>query len=210
MLSNDAKKAPASYFVCLAYCLAILVAGPSVGAERTPEVPPASAVPESYVLGPGDVIDVFVWRNPDLTVTVPVRPDGRITTPLAEDILVSGKTTMQAAREIEETLREYVKNPQVNVIVTTALSSQRQVRVVGQVQNPRGLQYVDGMTVLDAVLAVGGLGQFAAGNRSKIVRTIDDKETEIKARIGDILDGDLKTNRLLKPGDILVVPQSRF
>jgi polysaccharide export outer membrane protein len=173
--------------------------------------PATSAVAPDYLIGPGDTLQVFVWRNPDLSVTVPVRPDGKISTPLVEDMLAVGKTPSALARDIEKALGEYVKSPQVNVIVTVPASVFSQIKVIGQVLHPQSVPYRDGMTVLDAVLAVGGLGQFAAGNRAHIVRTVDGKPQEIKIKLDSLVNnGQMDQNLTLKPGDVLVVPESRF
>jgi len=173
--------------------------------------PASSAVPGDYVIGPGDTIQVFVWRNPDLTVTVPVRPDGKISTPLVEDMVAVGKTPSHLARDIETALAQYVKSPEVNVIVTIPMSAFSQVKVIGQVLHPQSLAYREGMTVLDAVLAAGGLSQFAAGNRSLLERKHDGKTQQIKIKLDSLVNsGDLKQNIPLEPGDVLVVPESRF
>lgn len=188
-----------------------LVVAPHAHSQGAPEAPPASAVPDDYIIGPGDSLNVFVWRNPELTVTIPVRPDGKVSTPLVEDMVAVGKTPAQLARDIEVVLAEYVKQPQVNIIVQTAASAFSQVKVVGQVTRPTALAYREGMTVLDAILEVGGLGPFAAGNRSRIVRTENGKQREIKVRLDALLNkGDLKHNVALQPGDVLVVPESMF
>lgn len=182
---------------------------PTTGAR--PDAPAASVVGTEYIIGPGDSLQVFVWRSPELSTTVPVRPDGRISTPLVEDMVAVGKTPSTLARDIEGVLSEYIRSPQVNVIVTNAVSTFSQVRVLGQVTTPQAVPYRAGMTVLDVVLAVGGLGEFAAGNRSKIVRVENGKKREIKVRIGDLVDkGDVRQNFALQPGDVLVVPESRF
>ncbi len=168
-------------------------------------------VAENYLIGPGDTLHVYVFQNDELSVTVPVRPDGKISTPLVEDMVAVGKTPTQLARDIEKSLAEYVKSPKVNIVVTNALSIYSQVRVIGQVLKPQSLPYRDGMTVLDAILAVGGLGQFAAGNRAHLVRTENGKETDIKLKLDSLVNsGDMKQNLALKPGDVLVVPESRF
>jgi polysaccharide export outer membrane protein len=173
--------------------------------------PAESKVSDDYMIGPGDTIQVFVWRNPELTTTVPVRPDGKITTPLVQDMVAVGKTPSLLARDIEKVLAEYVRTPQVNVIVTQPTSAFSQVKIIGQVVRPQSIAYRDGLTVLDAVLAVGGLGPFAAGNRGKVVRTENGKPREIKVKIASLVnDGDLKHNIQLQPGDVIVVPESMF
>src|SRR5271155_3214674 len=170
-----------------------------------------TAVSPDYLIGPGDTLQVFVWRNPDLTVTVPVRPDGKISTPLVEDMVAVGKTPSQLARDIEKALAVYVKSPEVNVIVTLPASAFSQVKVIGQVLHPQAIPYRSGMTVLDAVLAVGGLSQFAAGNRAHLMRNVNGKAEEFKVKLGALVnDGDMKQNLALQPGDVLVVPETRF
>lgn len=164
-----------------------------------------------YRLGPGDVIQVFVWRNPELSITVPVRPDGKISTPLVDDLVAVGKTPSELARDLEKTLSEYVLTPKVNVIVTGSLSAANQVKLIGQVKSPQSIPYRAGMTVLDAVMAVGGLTEFAAGNRAHILRKAPDgKEQFIKVRVADLVKGKLKGNIAVSPGDVLVVPESMF
>jgi polysaccharide export outer membrane protein len=188
---------------------AAFAADPTPTPEPTPAAP--AAVSPDYLIGPGDSVQVFVWRNPDLTVTVPVRPDGKISTPLVENMVAVGKTPSQLARDIESALSVYVKSPEVNVIVTIPASVFSQVKIIGQVLHPQALPYREGMTVLDAVLAVGGLGQFAAGNRAHLVRTVNGKTQEIKIKLeGLVNDGDMKQNLRLQPGDVLVVPETRF
>lgn len=175
------------------------------------QVPAEQTVSADYLIGPGDTLQIFVWRNPELTATIPVRPDGKITTPLVQDMVAVGKTPSQLSRDIEQVLSEYIRSPQVNVIVTNPVSTFSQVKVIGQVVNPQSLPYREGMRVLDAVLAAGGLGQFASGNRAKIVRKIDGKDKELRVRLDDLINrGNLEHNLELKPGDVLVVPQSFF
>jgi polysaccharide export outer membrane protein len=191
----------------LASLTAAIPAGPAAAAEAT--VSPA--VSPDYRIGPGDTLKVSVFQNDELTATLPVRPDGKISTPLVEDMVAVGKTPSQLARDIEKSLAEYIKAPKVSVVVTIALSVYSQVKVIGQVKTPQSLPYRDGMTVLDAVLAVGGLSQFAAGNRARLVRTENGKQTEIKVKLDALLnDGDMKQNLALKPSDVLVVPETRF
>lgn len=178
--------------------------------EQAP-APAESKVTNDYMIGPGDTLQVFVWRNPELTTTVPVRPDGKISTPLVEDMVAVGKTPSQLARDIETVLGEYVRSPQINVIVTQPASAFSQIKVIGQVARPQSIAYRDGLTVLDAVLAVGGLGPFAAGNRAKIVRAENGKQREIKIKLSALVnDGDMRQNLPLQPGDVIVIPESRF
>lgn len=191
--------------VCLAALFSAQAIFPASAADTPPPVSP------DYLIGPGDTLEVFVWRNPDLTVTVPVRPDGKISTPLVEDMVAVGKTPSGLARDIEKALAVYVKSPQVNVIVTVPASAFSQVKVIGQVVHPQALAYRSGMTVLDAVLAVGGLSQFAAGNRAHLVRNVNGRSQEFKVKLEALVnDGDMKQNLMLQPGDVLVVPETRF
>ena len=209
-----------SSLFCALFLLSVLSALPhDVLAQATPAAvaSPASApamatqVPDDYVIGPGDSLQIYVFRNPELTVTVPVRPDGKISTPLVEDMVAVGKTPSALARDIENVLSQYVRSPQVNVIVTQAQSASSKVQVIGQVLHPQSIPYRAGMKVLDAVLAAGGLSEFAAGNRSVLVRMVDGKEQRTKIKLDNLLNhGDMNQNLSLRPNDTLVIPQSRF
>jgi polysaccharide export outer membrane protein len=169
------------------------------------------AVTPDYLIGPGDSLHVFVFQNEELSTTVPVRPDGKISMPLVEDMVAVGKTPSQLARDIEKSLAVYVKTPKVNVVVMQAMSIFSQVKVIGQVVKPQALPFREGMTVLDAILAVGGMSQFAAGNRAHLVRTENGKQSEIKIKLDALVNsGDMKQNIPLRPGDVLVVPESRL
>ncbi len=186
-----------------------------VARAQTPPTPAAETAQATrspdYIIGPGDQIQVFVWQNSDLSVNVPVRPDGKISTPLDEDMVAVGKTPSQLAHDIEIKLSEYVRSPHVSVIVVKPDSVFSQVKVIGQVVHPQAIAYRQGMTVLDAVLAVGGLSEYAAGNRAHIVRMVDGKETDVSVRLNALVNGgDMSQNLELKPGDVLVVPESRF
>jgi polysaccharide biosynthesis/export protein len=184
---------------------------PGVARAAAADADTAAAVPADYRIGPGDTLRVYVFQNEDLSATIPVRPDGKISTPLVEDMVAVGKTPSQLARDIEKSLSTYVKTPKVNIVVITAVSVFSQVKIIGQVKAPKALPYRDGMTVLDAVLEVGGLGQFAAGNRARLVRTENGKTTEIKVKLEALVEhGDMTQNLALKPGDVLVVPETRF
>jgi len=191
--------------------LLMLLAMPVVHAAdpAAPPAPPLTA--DDYVIGPGDQLQVFVWRNPELTVTVQVRPDGKITTPLVENMVAVGKSPSQLARDIETVLGEFVRSPQVNVVLGAAVSTFSQVKVVGEVRNPQAMPYREGLRVLDIVLAAGGLTEFASPNRARIVRLVNGKNVETRVKLGDLLnDGDLRQNIELKPGDVFIVPQSMF
>lgn len=179
--------------------------------EADPGFPKPAADGDRYILGPGDVIQVFVWRNPELSTTVPVLPDGRVSTPLVDSIVASGKTPVQLARDIEAELAEYVRSPRVSILVSSPKSTFSQVKLVGQVANPQGIPYQDGMTVMDAVLASGGLTVFAAGNRAKVLRKVNGQQREIPVKLRDVMEkGDMKHNLPLMPGDIIVVPETFF
>lgn len=191
------------------------LAAASDGKIDAPLIPagvPSSETQSNYIIGPGDVIQVFVWRNPELTVTVPVRPDGKTSSPLVEDMVAVGKTPTQLARAIEARLSDYIRTPQVSIIVTSAISTFSQVKVIGQVKSPQAMAYREGMTALDVILAVGGLTEFASGNKAKIIRKDSaGKETTIKLRLKDLLiGGKLSENKAMMPGDVIIVPESLF
>ena len=165
-----------------------------------------------YVIGPGDGLEVFVWGHEDLTATVTVRPDGEISTPLVEDMRAAGKTPTELARAVETVLAEYVRTPTVTIIVQEFVGEyNRQVRVVGQAAEPQALSYRNGMTLLDVMIEVGGLSEFASGNKAKIVRKQDGEEVIIKVRISDLLNkGRMDQNVRMMPGDVLIIPESIF
>ena len=165
-----------------------------------------------YRIGPGDSLNVFVWRNPDISITVPVRPDGKISTPLVEDMQAVGKTPTQLSRDMEVALSEYIKSPTVNVIVTGFVGTfSEQIRVVGLATEPMALSYRQDMTLLDVMIEVGGLAEGAAGNRAKIIRKSGGRQVEIPVRINDLLNkGKISANVALRPGDVLIIPQSIF
>jgi polysaccharide biosynthesis/export protein len=184
---------------------------PAAAADAPTAATAQAEVSPDYRIGPGDTLKVSVFQNDELTATLPVRPDGKISTPLVEDMVAVGKTPSQLARDIEKSLSEYIKSPKVSVVVTVALSVYSQVKVIGQVKTPESLPFREGMTVLDAVLAAGGLTQFAAGNRAQLIRTENGKQTQIKVKLDSLLNsGDMKQNLPLKPSDVLVVPETRF
>ncbi len=162
-----------------------------------------------YRIGPGDRLNIVVWRNEELSANLPVRPDGRISTPLVDDIQASGKTPSRLAADMEAVLGEYLRTPEVSVIVT-AQGAANQIQVLGEVVNPQSLSYRDGLKILDVVVAVGGLGEFAAGNRSNLVRQIDSRHIECRVKLKDLMSGDMSQNIAVYPGDVLIVPETRF
>jgi polysaccharide export outer membrane protein len=203
---------------CLGIVLPLALAGCGTGlfGSHAPPVVEKSDVkaPDDYIIGSGDQLSIFVYRNPDLSEGgVAVRPDGRISTPLIEDIVAAGKTPTQLAREIEQRLGKYIQDANVTVIVRGFIGpSDRQVRVIGEASDPIAIPYRDHMTLLDVMIATKGLTKYAAGNRAVIVRLEPDgKRQTIKVRLSDLLkDGDIGQNIEMSPGDTLIVPQSWF
>ena len=183
------------------------------GGPELPPAPPAASLPSAeYRIGPGDNLNIFVWRNPELTVTVPVRPDGRVSIPLVEDVVAIGKTPTALAREYEKRLAKYIKEPLVTVIVEGFVGPiPDQVRIIGEAAQPRALPYRADMTVLDAMIAVGGLTRYAAGNDSVLIRTANGEQTTYSVHLSSLIrDGDVSSNVALQPGDILIIPQRLF
>lgn len=178
--------------------------------------PPSSEVAapaaSEYLIGPGDNVNVMVWRNPELSMVVPVRPDGKFTTPLVEDLHASGKTSTQLAREIEKRMEKYIQSPVVTVIVTGFVGPySQQIRVIGEASRPQALPYRENMTLLDVMIAVGGITDFAAGNRASILRTAGDKKEQFGVRLHQLLKrGDVSANVPMRAGDVLIIPQSFF
>ncbi len=189
-----------------------LLAGCGSSGTSVHDLPWQSPADYDYLIGPGDQLDIFVWRNPELTQSVPVRPDGKISVPLVEDLPAANKTATELAREIEHALSKFVRDPLVTVIVSDFQGVyQTQVRVVGQAAEPRALPYRDNMTLLDVMIAVGGLTEFAAGNRSKLVRTVDGETVQATVRLEDLIrDGDISANVPVAPGDVIIIPEAWF
>ena len=178
--------------------------------------PPISSAPQIttspvYRIAPGDILQIYVAGQPKLSSTVPVGPDGRISIPLVQGVMVMGKTPGQLARDIEKKLSSYVRNPNVTVIVRQFNgSSSSNIRIVGQAAKPEALPYRAGMTLLDAITAVGGLTPYAAGNRAELIRRVDGKEKVYRVHLSNLLGGDIKDNAPLRPGDIIIIPQKIF
>jgi polysaccharide export outer membrane protein len=180
-------------------------------ATRTP-VPPTQVSNPDYLIGPGDTVNIMVWRNPEVSMAVPVRPDGKITTPLVEDLPAAGKTPTDLARDIEKALAKFIQQPVVTVIVTNFVGNfSEQIRVVGQAVKPQALPYRRDMSLMDVLIAVGGVTEFAAGNRASVIRTVDGKQQKFNVRLDDLIkDGDISANMPMRPGDVLIVPESFF
>lgn len=181
----------------------------------TSSLPPAPATASSsdynYLIGPGDTVNIVVWRNPEISGSVPVRPDGKITTSLVEDLPVQGKDPTTLARDIEKALGKYIRDPVVTVIVTNFVGPySEQIRVVGEAAKPQALPYKQKMTLLDVMIAVGGITDFADANRATILRTAGGNK-QYSVRIKDLLKrGDVSANVEMQPGDVLIIPQSWF
>jgi polysaccharide export outer membrane protein len=199
--------------------LAACAQTPTASAPATGEVTAAggataaaSGQTDSYVIGPGDQLKVFVYDTPQLTTEVPVRPDGRISTPLVPEMMAAGKTPSQLAQDLTERLKQYVKDPTVTVIVLSFVGPfDRQIRVFGEAAEPQAIPYRDHMTLLDVMIQTKGLTRYAAGNRAVIVRRQGGQQETIHVRLADLLkDGDIDQNVEMVPGDILVIPQSWF
>lgn len=165
-----------------------------------------------YLIGPGDGLDIFVWRNADLSVEIPVRPDGKINTPLIEDLVAAGKTPSALAREIEKLLKKYIRNPQVTVLVKMFAGEYGQlVRVIGEAGRPIAIPYRSGMTVLDIMISVGGLTVNASGNMASIIRKENGVSKQYRVRLDDLIkDGDISANVPMMPGDTIIIPESWF
>lgn len=177
-----------------------------------PPAPASAAVDNySYIIGPGDTINVVVWRNPELSTSTPVRPDGKIAAPLVDELKVAGKNSIEVARDIEKVLGKYVRDPVVTVVVTGFVGPySQQIRVVGEAAKPQFLPYKQDMTLLDVMIAVGGLTDFADGNAATILRSAEGNK-QYAVRLKDLIKrGDVSANVQVRPGDILIIPQSIF
>lgn len=186
-----------------------------VACASRPDLPPApktAAVQDyTYIIGAGDSLNIIVWRNPELSMSVPVRPDGKVAAPLVDEMVAQGKTSTELAREVEKQLSKYVRDPVVTVLVTAFVGPYgEQIRVVGEAAKPQFLSYKKDMTILDVMIAVGGLTDFADGNSATILRTSEGNKL-YAVRLKDLVRrGDVSANVEMKPGDILIVPQSLF
>jgi polysaccharide export outer membrane protein len=194
-----------------AVALSALTLGGCAGTRPTPAEQPKVATPD-YLIGPGDNVNIIVWRNPEVSMSVPVRPDGKITTPLVEDLPASGKTSTELARDIEKALAKFIQQPVVTVVVTGFVGTyDEQIRVIGQAAKPQALSYRSDMSLMDVLIAVGGVTEFASGNKASILRKVDGKIQKMPVRLDDLIkQGDISANVSMRPGDILVIPESFF
>jgi len=180
-----------------------------------PELPAASGDAQystRYRIAPGDTVQIFVWRNPEVSTSVPVRPDGLLSAPLLEEVPAAGKTPAELARDLEKELSTYLRDPLVTVIVNGFVGTYReQIRVLGEATQPRSMLYRDSMTLLDVMIQSGGLTQFADGNSATLVRVEDGKQAEYRLRLDDLIrDGDISANVDMRPGDVIIVPEAWF
>ena len=190
----------------------VLISLVAACASNPAPAPVAAAAPDyNYIVGPGDSLNIIVWRNPELSLSVPVRPDGKVSTPLVDELVAQGKTTVQIAREVEKALSQFVRDPVVTVIVTGFVGPySEQIRVVGEAAKPQALPYKQKMTLLDVMIAVGGLTDFADGNSASITRAAEGGK-RYSVRLKDLVKrGDISANVEMRPGDILIIPQGWF
>jgi polysaccharide biosynthesis/export protein len=199
----------AIWLIRAVFALGVVVCGLALAGTASVAQP---GTPNGYVIGAGDNLQIFVWQNKDLSTAVPVRPDGQISIPLVEDMQAAGKTPTELARDIESRLKKFVNDPVVTVMVSGFVGAySQQIRVVGEAAQPQALPYRQNMSVLDAMIAVGGLTPYAAGNRAKLVRTVNGRQTTRDLALSDLLkDGDMSANTPLQPGDIIIIPESYF
>lgn len=187
-----------------------------LGACASPHTPAPASIGNApnlhYIIGPGDNLNIQVWRNPEVSISLPVRPDGKVSTPLVEDLVAANKTPSQLARDIEKALSKFIQDPIVTVMVTSFVGPyDTQVRVIGQAAKPQALQYREKMTLMDVMIAVGGITDFAAGNKASIVRNVEGRQQQFGVRLESLIrDGDISANVDMLPGDVLIVPESFF
>jgi polysaccharide export outer membrane protein len=206
------KPLPRNFVLWLIMAAGVLLLGGCATAPAVPNMTTAAPSTERYIIGPGDALQIYVRDNPGVSTTVPVRPDGRISIPMVQSIQAAGKTPEELASDLEKDLSQYIRSPLVTVIVKSFVGTySQQVRVVGQAAKPMALSYRSGMSLLDVMIDVGGLTKFAAGNKAKVVRHLPDgSEKTIPVRLEDLMNGDIQYNITMRPGDILIIPQSLF
>lgn len=212
MIKNNVSYFNRLAVLALTVCAVTLSGCAAWRAPSASKIDNTAAPHHDYLIGPGDSVNIIVWRNPEVSMSVPVRPDGKITTPLVEDLQASGKTSTQLARDIEKALAKFIQQPVVTVIVTGFTGTyDEQIRVIGQAARPQALAYRRDMSLMDVLIAVGGTTEFASGNRAVLIRKVDGKNQRLNVRLDDLLkDGDISANVTMRPGDVLVIPESFF
>ncbi len=195
--------------IVLSACFIAGCAGSTGSTMSAGMCPAPKELSSDYLIGPGDTLNIVVWRNDELSANVPVRPDGRISTPLIDDMQASGKTPTQLGEDMERVLGEYLRTPEVSVIVT-GQGAANQIQIVGEVVVPQSLSYRAGLRILDVVVAVGGLTDFAAGNRTSLVRQTKNGQVDCRVKLKSLLAGDMSQNAFIYPGDVIIVPETRF
>lgn len=193
-------------------CISISTLGLISSCATVPPAPVSAATPQyRYLIGPLDTVNIIVWRNPELSITVPVRPDGRISTPLVEDLLALGRSPSELARDIEKALSKFIRDPVVTVLVTGFQGPySEQIRIIGEATRPQAIAYRQNMTLLDVMIQVGGLTDFANGNAALLVRGAEQGK-QYRVRLHDLIKrGDISANVDVKPGDVIIIPQSWF
>ncbi|WP_298834517.1 XrtA/PEP-CTERM system exopolysaccharide export protein [uncultured Piscinibacter sp.] len=198
--------------MALASLLAVALTLVGCSTTRYPAAPATAATSDyRYLIGPLDTVNIIVWRNPELSLTVPVRPDGRISTPLVEDLPVLGRSPADLARDVEKALSKYTRDPVVTVVVSNFNGvASEQIRIIGEATRPQAIAYRQGMTLLDVMIQVGGLTDFADGNSAVLVRGKEEGK-QYSVRLKDLLKrGDISANVDVRPGDVLIVPQGWF
>ena len=198
-----------------AFAGALVLTGCASQSDERMELPQASGDAQHstrYRIAPGDSVQIFVWRNPEVSTSVPVRPDGLLSAPLLEEVPAAGKTPAELARDLEAELSTYLRDPLVTVIVEGFVGTYReQIRILGEASEPRALIYNDSMTLLDVLIQVGGITEFADGNNATLVRIVDGQQEEYRLRLDDLIrDGDITANVDMRPGDVIIVPEAWF
>ena len=209
---NTLQLKPIKWLAVAAVALSALVLGGCASTATKPAAAMAPAVTTDYLIGAGDSVNIIVWRNPEVSMAVPVRPDGKISTPLVEDLPASGKTATELARDIEKALAKFIQQPVVTVIVTGFVGTYgEQIRVIGQAAKPQALPYRRDMSLMDVLIAVGGVTEFASGNKASIIRNVNGTMQKMPVRLDDLIkSGDISANLPMHPGDVLVIPESFF
>lgn len=181
------------------------------GTMTPPQTLQIPATTKTYLIGPGDQLRIFVRDNSELSVSIPVRPDGKISIPLVKSIQAAGKTPVELAQDLENALSQYIRNPHVSVMVTSFVGTyENRIRIIGEAVRPQALPYRKGMTLLDVMIAVGGLTPFAAGNRATLVRTVNGKTKTYDIDLAALLNGELSVNVPVRPGDVITIPRALF